>query len=70
MGNNKKTVKCGFCGRLGHNRVSCPKLKEMIEKEREEHGSDHPDVKLYDDLSAGYSKKSSNNDSRTRHCKY
>ena len=36
MGNNKKTVKCGFCGRLGHNRVSCPKLKEMIEKEREE----------------------------------
>ena len=70
MGNNKKTVKCSFCGRLGHNRVSCPKLKEMIEKEREEHGSDHPDVKLYDEMSVGYSKKSSNNASRTRHCKY
>ena len=70
MGNNKKTVKCGFCGRLGHNRVSCDKLKEMIENERKEHGSDHPDVKLYDELSKGYSRKSSNNANRTRHCKY
>ncbi len=70
MGNNKKTVKCSFCGKLGHNRVSCPKLKELIEKEREEHGSDHPDVKLYDRMSKGYSKKSSDNANKTRHCSY
>lgn len=70
MGNNRKTVKCSFCGRLGHNRISCAKLKQMIEDEREQHGSDHPDVKLYDELSKGYSKKSSNNANKIRHCKY
>ena len=42
----------------------------MIEDEREQHGSDHPDVKLYDELSKGYSKKSSNNANKIRHCKY
>lgn len=70
MGNNKKTVKCSFCLRLGHNRVSCDKLKSMIEKERQEHGSDHPDVKMYDKLAKRYSNKSSNNANNQRHCKY
>jgi len=70
MGNNKKTVKCGFCGRMGHNRVSCQKLKDLIEKEREKYGSSHPDVKTYDSLTKRYSIKSSNNASSTRHCKY
>lgn len=70
MGNNKKTVKCSFCGRLGHNRVSCPKLKEMIEKERKEHGSSHPDVKLYDELKRQYSNKSKSNASSKRFCSY
>lgn len=70
MGNNKKTVKCSFCLRLGHNRVSCDKLKSMIENERHQYGSDHPDVKLYDKMTKGYSKKSSNNANNERHCKY
>jgi len=70
MGNNKKTVKCSFCMRLGHNRVSCEKLKILIENERSKHGSDHPDVKLYDSLNDRYSKKSSENANTVRHCKY
>lgn len=70
MGNNKKTVKCSFCGRLGHNRVSCVKLKNIIESERKEYGSSHPDVRLYDSLKKRYSDKSSRNASATRHCSY
>jgi len=48
MGNNKKTVRCSFCNKLGHNRVSCERLKEGIDLNRENYGSNHPDVKKYD----------------------
>ncbi len=70
MGNNKKTVKCGFCHRLGHNRVSCPKLKMQIESTREEYGSEHPDVYEYDDYKNRYSKKSKLNANNARRCSY
>ena len=70
MGNNKKTVKCSFCHRLGHNRVSCPKLKAEIENIREEFGSDHPDVYEYDDYKNRYSKKSKLNAKTIRRCSY
>ncbi len=70
MGNNKKTVKCSFCHRLGHNRVSCPKLKKQIEKIREEYGSSHPDVNEYDDYKVKYSKKSKLNANTIRRCSY
>ena len=70
MGNNKKTVKCGFCHRLGHNRVSCPKLKSQIEETRQLFGSDHPDVYEYDDYKNRYSKKSRINANTIRKCSY
>ena len=70
MGNNKKTVKCSFCNRLGHNRVSCQKLKLEMENSRLQYGDDHPDVKDYDDYKEQYSKKSKDNASRTRKCSY
>tara|TARA_B100000287_G_scaffold430360_1_gene485451 strand:- start:2017 stop:2766 length:750 start_codon:yes stop_codon:yes gene_type:complete len=70
MGNNKKTVKCSFCNRLGHNRVSCEKLKNEIEKNRQQFGSTHPDVQEFDDYLKDYSKKSRNNANQRRHCSY
>ena len=70
MGNNKKTVKCGFCNRLGHNRVSCKKLLESINRDREQYGSNHPDVIKYDDKANAYSLKSKINAKSKRFCKY
>ena len=70
MGNNKKTVKCSFCNRLGHNRVSCEKLKSEIEKNRQKFGSSHPDVKEFDEYKKDYSKKSRENANQKRHCSY
>ena len=70
MGNNKKTVKCSFCHRLGHNRVSCPKLKAEIENIREQYGSSHPDVDEYDEYNSNYSKKSKSNANTIRRCSY
>lgn len=70
MGNNKKTVKCSFCNRLGHNRVSCEKYKISIEEIREKHGDDHPDVADYDNYKIRYSKKSKTNASTVRRCSY
>lgn len=70
MGNNKKTVKCSFCNRLGHNRVSCEKYKISIEKIREKHGNDHPDVADYDTYKQRYSKKSQSNANTSRRCSY
>ena len=70
MGNNKKTVKCGYCGKIGHNRVSCEEQKATIEENRTLYGSSHPDVKEYDEYKQDYSKKSSTNAKNTRFCSY
>ena len=70
MGNNKKTVKCSFCNRLGHNRVSCEKLKTEVETNRTQYGSSHPDVREYDEYLQDYSDKSRSNANRKRHCSY
>jgi hypothetical protein len=70
MGNNKKTVKCGFCHRLGHNRVTCDKLAEAVEENRAKYGSSHPDVVEHDKYKKLYSNKSKNNANKARHCSY
>ena len=70
MGNNKKTVKCSFCNRLGHNRVSCEKLKAEIEKNRTQYGSTHPDVVEHDQYLQDYSNKSKLNANKSRYCSY
>ena len=70
MGNNKKTVKWGFCHRLGHNRVTCGKLLGIIEENRKQYGSSHPDVTEYDKYKKLYSNKSKANANKSRHCSY
>jgi len=46
--NYKRTVRCSYCGEQGHNRASCPSLKEHIEKLRAAHGDEHYTVRVYD----------------------
>ena len=70
MGNNKKTVKCSFCKRLGHNSVTCTVYKEEVDKLRTEFGSNHPDVVEYDSFKSNYSRKSSINANKRRACSY
>ena len=36
-GKAKRSVRCGFCGEIGHNRASCPKYKEKMAKTLEYH---------------------------------
>lgn len=44
----KRTVRCSYCYESGHNRSSCPKYAEQIEKIRQESGDDHYAVAAYD----------------------
>jgi len=70
MGNNKKTVRCSFCGTLGHNRVSCPKLKKYVSKVEKKYGENHPDVKEHKSYMETYSNKSRENATKERKCSY
>ena len=70
MGNNKKTVKCSFCNRLGHNRVTCPKLNEAMTALEDKYGSSHPDVVDHKSYLSSYSKKSKKNATKERYCSY
>jgi len=70
MGNNKKTVKCSFCNRLGHNRVSCLKLKEEVKKLEDKYGANHPDVLEHKTYIKSYSNKSQHNANKVRYCSY
>ena len=70
MGNYKKTVRCGHCNRLGHNKITCPALREDIEVLKELFGAEHPEVKAYYTKRKQYSKKSSNNANKKRYCSY
>tara|TARA_R110002124_G_scaffold116400_4_gene272802 strand:+ start:46617 stop:47480 length:864 start_codon:yes stop_codon:yes gene_type:complete len=44
----KKTVRCGYCRKPGHNRSSCPQYAERIETLRSQHGNDYYVVAQYD----------------------
>ena len=53
-GNAKRSVRCGYCGEIGHNRSSCPhqreaRLKkiEVYKAKMEEVGPDHEDYDWY-----------------------
>ena len=70
MGNNKKTVKCSFCNRLGHNRVTCLKLKKSITDLEDKYGSNHPDVLEHRAYLNDYSEKSKKNATKSRYCSY
>ena len=70
MGNYKKTVKCSWCHAHGHNRITCPALKEHVETYRDLYGNDHPKVQEYDARKNRYSTKSSRNANKRRACTY
>lgn len=70
MGNNKKTVKCSYCNRLGHNRVTCPKIIIRVDELRQKFGNSHPTVHEHDNYKESYSEKSSRNAKRDRRCSY
>jgi hypothetical protein len=44
----KRTVHCTYCHDKGHNKASCPDLKQRIEDLREEHGDEYYAVRVYD----------------------
>ena len=44
----KKTVRCGYCRKPGHNRSSCPQYAERIETLRSQSGNDYYVVAQYD----------------------
>jgi hypothetical protein len=43
-----RTIRCRSCREIGHNRASCPALKERVENLRSTYGSDHYMVSNYD----------------------
>ena len=45
---HKKTVRCGYCRKPGHNRSSCPEYAERIETLRSQSGNDYYVVAQYD----------------------
>ena len=48
MGNYSGTVRCGNCYETGHNKASCPKLKERVERLKEQGLDDHWIVREHD----------------------
>ena len=45
---HKRTVHCTYCHDKGHNKASCPDLKQRIEDLRAKHGDDYYAVRTYD----------------------
>ena len=61
----KRTVHCSYCHDKGHNKASCPDLKQCIATLRAEHGDEHYTVRVYDRKQA---KRKASGKSRT--CSY
>lgn len=67
---NKKSVVCGYCHTLGHNRLTCPQLHADIVRIKEMHGDDHPIVQEHETSRASLSLSASKRAKMPRSCTY
>jgi len=63
---HKRTVHCSYCHDKGHNKASCPDLKERIETLRAEHGDEYYTVRVHDLKKA--KRKASGKDRKCSYC--
>ena len=61
----KRTVRCSHCYESGHNKMGCPKYKELIDEYRASYGDDYRFVAEYDAKKARMSNAKNN-----RSCSY
>lgn len=61
----KKTVRCGYCHKPGHNKSSCPDYAARIEDLRQTYGNDYYVVAQYD-----FKKAKRKASGKTRRCSY
>ena len=61
----KRTVRCSHCYESGHNKMGCPKYKELIEEYRTSYGDDYRFVAEHDAKKARMSNAKNN-----RSCSY
>ena len=56
-GNYKRTVRCGYCYEIGHNKSSCPQKKQMHKDKIAEYEQQIAEDKFTDDWERDYAKR-------------